>query len=405
MPEPGATRTPLPPPPPDLRPSTPWHVARRAARIAGAARTVPVTDTPLRAAAGATLGAALVSAVDVPALDSAAMDGYAVAGEGPWTLVGRLLAGAPGPGAALAPGQAVEIATGAPVPAGTRAVLPYERAHREEDTVRGPAEEGRHVRPRGEVASVGTTAALRGAPVTPALLGLAAALGHDSLPVARPVVHALVTGDEVVRSGPALPGTVRDAIGPMLPGVVAWAGGRLERTVAVPDDRRALAAALHRSARTADLVAVCGSTSAGPADHLRACLRALRARQEVDGVACRPGHPQSLAVLPSGTVVVGLPGNPQAALVAALTLLVPALAAATGRPDPTATGRRVRLAEAPPARPDTTLLVPVRVEGAHATPIPHRGSADLGAAAVADGYAVIPPGYRQGRVELLGSPG
>src|SRR5690606_25077837 len=167
--------------------------------------------------------------------------------------------------------------------------------------------------------------------------------GHDTLSVYRPRTAVLVTGDEVTPSGVPAPGTVRDAIGPMLPGIAAWAGARADPPVQVRDRVDRTAGALRAAAGSgADVIAVCGASSKGPADHLRAALEALGAEVVVDGVACRPGHPQLLAHLgpPSapGPAVVGLPGNPNAALAAALTLLVPLLAAIGGGPHPAAAG-------------------------------------------------------------------
>lgn len=72
-----------------------------------------------------------------------------------------------------------------------------------------------------------------------------------------------------------------------------------------------------------ELIVVCGGSSRGPADHLRKVLEELGAEVLVDGVAVRPGHPQLLAELPDGRLVVGLPGNPYAALVAALAVVPP----------------------------------------------------------------------------------
>src|SRR5262249_48221261 len=152
------------------------------------------------------------------------------------------------------------------------------------------------------------------------------------------------------------PGAVRDAIGPMLPGLTGWAGGQWAGLTRVPDSDSALAVALE--AGSGQVLLVSGSSSAGPADHLRPCLKRLGPGLLVDGVACRPGHPQSLARLPDGKLVVGLPGNPLAALVAYLTLAVPVLAGLRGEAPPvlgTAHGPRL------PRRPGITTLIPVRV--------------------------------------------
>ena len=133
--------------------STSWPEARRIARAAGT--PLDPIELALPAALGASLAAPLVALSPLPAYDAAAMDGYAVAGTGPWQVIGRILAGDATPVAPLRPGTAVEIATGALVPAGVEAVLPYERARSRADRVHGDIEPGRHIRRRGEECPLG----------------------------------------------------------------------------------------------------------------------------------------------------------------------------------------------------------------------------------------------------------
>jgi molybdopterin molybdotransferase len=148
----------------------------------------------------------------------------------------------------------------------------------------------------------------------------------------------------------------------------------------------------------ADVLVVGGATSVGPADHLHEALRVLHADVLVDGVACRPGHPQMLAVLPDGRFVVGLPGNPFAALAAGLTLLTPLLEALSGRgPRP---ARKVELATVQAHEHDTR-LVPVVVTGSLAVTVGHDQPGTLWGAELADGLAVVPPGFGGGEVEVL----
>lgn len=364
-----------------------WADARSIA--IGSMRPPAARELPLSQAYGCRLAAPLRALVAVPSVDVAAMDGYAVCGSPPWRVVGRVLAGGAVHGG-IAQGEAVEIATGAPVPPGASAVLPYESACAEGGMVTGVVEEGRHVRRRGEDVAEGVVVLDAGVSVTPMVQGLAAALGHDTLPVhPRPSVTVLVTGDEVVHVGVPPAGRVRDAIGPFLPGLVGWAGGRVERTVRLPDGARPL---LHALVCDADVVVVCGASSKGPADHLRAVLDKLGAEVLIDGVAVRPGHPQLLARLPEGPLVVGLPGNPFAALGAAMTLLVPML----GRRE-TATGP---LKGRVTSHPRDTRLVPVR----NGVPVGHDRPGSLWGAALADALAVVPPGWRGGPVELIELP-
>nr|WP_246649769.1 molybdopterin molybdotransferase MoeA [Nonomuraea coxensis] len=384
-----------------------WEAARRVA--AGSAKPLGAVPVPLAEALGCRLAGPLRALVPVPGADVSAMDGYAVAGDGPWRLAGRVLAGGaahPGP---LAAGEAVEIATGAPVPEGTGAVVPYERAMAGAESVDGAAEPGRHIRRRGEDIPEGAVVLEAGAVVTPVALGLAAALGHDDLLVRpRPGVLVLITGDEVVHKGRPGAGRVRDAIGPFLPGLVECAGGRVADTVHLPDGPSALHAALSATTATpggardgVDVVVVCGASSKGPADHLRGVLAALGADVLVDGVAVRPGHPQALARLPHGPLVAGLPGNPFAALGAALTLLVPALRRLAGTPVTRETGT---LGGGVRPHPRDTRLVPVRRTAGGAAPVGHDRPGSLWGAALADALAVVPPGWDGERVELIELP-
>ena len=91
---------------------TSWAEARK---IAGAAAIpLPVTRVPLVQARGLVLAASLSALVDLPPFATAAMDGWAVAGPGPWRLSGQVLAGQEA--TRLGDGAAVEITTGARVP-------------------------------------------------------------------------------------------------------------------------------------------------------------------------------------------------------------------------------------------------------------------------------------------------
>src|SRR4051812_11377383 len=102
--------------------SVSWPVARD--RAAAAAAPVPPIDLPLELAAGGALAADVLARTDLPPADTAAMDGWAVAGDGPWRIRGELLAGGPEwSGAPMAPGDAVAIATGAWLPPGADGVL------------------------------------------------------------------------------------------------------------------------------------------------------------------------------------------------------------------------------------------------------------------------------------------
>ncbi|MFE2972481.1 molybdopterin molybdotransferase MoeA [Streptomyces sp. NPDC059340] len=372
----------------------PWSRARE---LAHAAPTpLPAEQVALTRAAGLTLAEDLCARQPLPAFDTAAMDGYAVAGPGPWLLsAGAMRAGATEAPAALAGGEAAEISTGAQVPRGAEAVLPLEHAVRDGATVRGPEPApGKHLRRVGEDASAGACLAPAGTRVGPALLGLAAACGHDMLPVRpRARVRILVTGDELIRSGQPAPGQVRDALGPLLPPLVHTLGGKVTDVRPVPDHPvGSLATVVLTTSYHTEVIVVTGSTSVGATDQLRRLLVEHGARWVVDAVAVRPGHPQLLAQLPDRRWIVGLPGIPYAALTAAHTLLAPLLAGLTGRPLPALP--RIPLTGDITAAPGRTRLIPVTWDGATARPVGGHRPAFLHGAALADALAAVPPDWQ-----------
>ncbi|WP_112267221.1 molybdopterin molybdotransferase MoeA [Lentzea terrae] len=369
----------------------PWDLARQTAR--SAAKPLEAVEVSLTEGLGLALASGVRALASQPTCDTSAMDGYAVAGAGPWVVVGRVAAGDPVPRVRLGAGEAFGVATGAPVPDGSDAVIPVEFCSVDDTLLKGEAVTGKHIRRRGEDWSAGDELIPAGSQITPTVLGLAAGAGHDTLLVhRRPRAAVVVTGDELLYQGPPRPGRVRDAIGPMLPGLLT--GADLD-TTHLHDDPDALTNVL--TSTRADVLVTCGATSVGPADHLRRVLTSLDAEILVSGVACRPGHPMLLAVLPDGRCVVGLPGNPFAALAAVLTLLQPLLGALAGhtvRPPITAQLKEVN------AHPTDTRLVPVTRTGNQAIPVGHDRPGSLWGAAKADALAVVPPDHA-GEVELL----
>ncbi|MEU9856194.1 molybdopterin molybdotransferase MoeA [Streptomyces sp. NPDC047974] len=391
--------------------STSWTRARDIARDC-VEETLPAVTLDLAEALGHALAEPLTALTDLPAFDSSAMDGWAVAGAAPWRLrPGRVLAG--GPAVPLPPGTAVAIATGAPLPDGACAVLRREHGEltaggelRHEG--RGPLPEGRDVRPRGQECRTGEALLPAGAAVTPAVLGLAAAAGYDRLTVhRRPVVELLVLGSELLDTGMPRDGRVRDALGPLLPPWLRGSGTRVIGRRLVSDDLGLLRAAVHDSA--ADVVVTTGSTAAGPVDFLHDVLDEAGARFLVDSVAVRPGHPMVLAELPPAADgrsrrLVGLPGNPLAAVAGTATLAVPLLRRLGGHSD--AVPLRLPTAADLPGHPRCTRLLPVRRPTHRVEPLPFDGAAMLRGLAFADGLAVVPPGGVPAgtEVEVLEAP-
>ncbi|MEV5606926.1 molybdopterin-binding protein [Streptomyces sp. NPDC052225] len=359
------------------------------------------TRVPLDRALGLVLAAPLTALTDLPSFDTSAMDGWVVAGPGPWDVRDEGILAGHGRPAALADGEAAAIATGARIPPETTAVIRSEHGRTDDKGRLHPLRDvvhGQDIRPRGQECRSGDLLLPTGAVVTPAVLGLAAAAGYDDLAVVpRPRVEVLVLGDELLTSGLPRDGLIRDALGPMLPHWLRALGVEVTAVRRLGDDAKALLKAVRGS--TADLVVTTGGTASGPVDHVHPTLRALDAELLVDGVAVRPGHPMLLARLSEGQHLVGLPGNPLAAVSGLLTLAEPLLRALSGRTRPAPEGPYTTPLHSPvQGHPHDTRLVPVVLRqdsgSGHewAVPLHYNGPAMLRGIAAADALAVVPPG-------------
>ncbi|MEV7090219.1 molybdopterin molybdotransferase MoeA [Streptomyces sp. NPDC093085] len=373
-----------------------WAEARAlAGRVVGVSGRVERVS--LERALGRALAEPLVALTDLPPFDTSAMDGWAVAGPGPWGVRGDgdgghgLLAGQVSD-ARLPDGSAVRIATGARIPPDATAVVRSEHARTDAAGylhARRAVTQGQDIRPRGQECRSGERLLPAGSVITPAVLGLAAAAGYDDVPaIPRPRVEVLVLGDELLAEGLPHDGLIRDALGPLIAPWLRALGADVTATRQLRDDAEALRRAVARS--TADLVITTGGTAAGPVDHVHTVLQRIGAEPLVDGVAVRPGHPMLLARRAPGRLFVGLPGNPLAAVSGLLTLVEPVLRALAGRAP--RTPYHVPVRDAVHGHPSDTRLIPFAHRDEGLVPLRFSGPAMLRGIAVADGLAVVKPG-------------
>jgi molybdopterin molybdotransferase len=348
---------------------------------------------PIAAAAGHVVAGDVRSLVDIPAFDTAAMDGWAVRGTGPWRVVGEVVAG--DAAVTVGAGEAVRISTGAVVPQGA-GVLRSEHGVEHGDDVMllagaaAPAP-GHDTRTAGEEVRCDELVLKAGSVLTPPAIGLAAAAGLDVLDVVpRPSVALLVLGDELVAGGVPRQGQVRDALSPQLPGWVDALHGSVTAASPVKDSLEATVGALDGA--TDDVIITTGGTARGRADHVLGALTRVGGRWIVDGVAVRPGHPMKLGQLPDGRLWIALPGNPLAAVSALVTIGEPLFAALSGRPWQGASEVHRPLAEPVESSPGAHRLIPATISDGLVTPTLRRGPAMLTGLSSADVLTVVPPG-------------
>ena len=388
-----------------------WHEARELAHQA--ATLASTISLPIAQAGDFVLGDDVVALGDMPPFAASRIDGWAVSGPGPWTRIGDALAGHEFV-SVLNPGECVHIATGAVMPEGATAALKDEESSVTDLTVSavagaaglldpsGALPHFHDVRPSGYEAKANDVLIPTGTKLTPAIIGVAAGGGNDQVTVFKKlVVDVLIFGDELLTNGPSRDGKVRDSLGPQLPLWITHIGAELNEVKNVADTLKDHLAAITES--KADLIITTGGTAAGPVDHLHNAIVDAGGEFIIDAVLVRPGYHQLMARI-GNQFLIGLPGNPQSAVIGLLSLATSLIAGSTGSELPKLQQRTLGTGLKGPAR--EVRLVLCSESGNTVTPLEHLDSSMLRGFVKADGYAVLPPGGAESNqiVEWLDLP-
>lgn len=361
---------------------------------------------PLLDAAERVLVEAVTADRDIPPVTNAAMDGFAVRGEDVaggrvrLRIVGEVAAGQDA-AATVHPGEAVRIMTGAPVPNGADTVVRFERTQVEDGwvVVLDPPSPGRNVRSAGEDVRQGAVVLEADKVLRPQEVGMLAALGHLEVTVVRrPRVAIMGTGDEVVPPDQVPgPSQIRDANSYTVAAQVRRYGA-VPLLLGVARDREDLVRqGIHEAlTREADFIITSGGVSVGDFDLVKQVMDA-EGQMHFWSLNMKPGRPMAFGVV-NGVPLLGLPGNPVAAMISTRLYARPALLKMQGFRDwsePTVRARLTEPIERKDGRRHYLRVVLEETDGQrHATLTGDQGSGILNSLVQADGLAVIPEDAR-----------
>jgi molybdenum cofactor synthesis domain-containing protein len=259
---------------------------------------------------------------------------------------------------------------------------------------------GHFVRQVGEDVQPGDIVVEAGEVLSPARLGLLAAVGCQRVRVIPiPRVGVLSTGDELVTAGADLRhGQIHDSNLVLLRGLVTAAGCQPIDLGAVGDDPASITAALRDAANRCDAVLTTGGVSVGDFDYLAGALAEVGESRTFQ-LPIKPAKPFVFGRI-GDTPVFGLPGNPVSAAVSFELLARPALRQMAGyAADQLDRPAVIALAdEALDRRPDGKthyIRVATRWDGdgrVHVHSAGGQGSHVLSGLAAAGGLAVVPDG-------------
>jgi molybdopterin molybdotransferase len=393
---------------------------RQARRMLAAVDPLPPIAVPLQAAVGAVLVAPITTATDIPITDAAVEHGWAVAGQGPWTVIDDI----PAKDLLRLPDRhAVPVTIGSPLPEGATAVvartggvvdagrhgqrLQIADEHGDPAPHPGLIRYGRGIAPQGRDARAGQRLLSAGPVVTPATVALAAAVGRDDLTVIPPpTVSVILPQYGLARRGPLRPGRQRDSVAELLPTWVEAGPARLLPAVTVPVQAATIARAIEDT--SADVVVVAGGLAPEVPAQVREAAGMLAADPVVGGLSVWPGGDTRVLALGADRFIVLLPGRPSAAAVGLAIVLDPLLAALSGRPSH-ADGVEALLAS-PVSFDGGTTVIPGILERSELALSVHprrwSGPGGLQGLAAADGLIILEPGTHEGAlVPLLPLPG
>jgi len=363
---------------------------------------VGVEAVALADAGGRVLAEDMVAPISVPSDTNSAVDGYAVyfddlssIEDTVLPLQGRSAAGHPMP-APLPRGYAARVFTGAVMPDGADTVLMQEDcvAIGTEVRIRPGIKRGANRRLAGEDVVAGDFVLRAGRRLGPPEIGLVASLGNTVVPVCRRLRAALFsTGDEVAEPGASRRhGQIYDSNRFMIACLLARAGVTVTDGGILPDRPDALRAALREAAGRQDLVVTSGGVSTGEEDHVRGAIEHLGALS-FWRLGIKPGRPVAVGTIGT-TPLVGLPGNPVAAMVTYMAIARPLIAVLGGETVRELPRFAVTSGFSYKKKPDRREYVRVRLEagasGLVAQRFPREGAGILTSLTESDALAELP---------------
>ena len=298
---------------------------------------------PLMDALGRVLYNDLISTIDVPAQDNAAMDGYAFAhkslGQKKETVKLKIR-GSISAGEIISydifEGECVKIMTGAKMPKTCDTVIPQEFVSTSDGMAcftSGIVKEGDNRRKKGEDLKIGNPALQRGRLLTAADVGLIASLGIPEIEVYKKLrVGYFSTGNELRSPGQELDeGCIYDSNRYTLSAMLNRLPVDIIDFGVVEDNPKILEKSFKNAASRVDLIVTSGGVSVGESDFTKQVMKSLGS-VEFWKIAMRPGRPMAVGTIKKAyevdakqTLIFGLPGNPVAVMVTFFIFVLPAI--------------------------------------------------------------------------------
>ncbi|MFD2999538.1 molybdopterin molybdotransferase MoeA [Pontibacter toksunensis] len=230
--------------------------------------------------------------------------------------------------------ECIEIMTGAALPASADTVVRYEDLEIQDGKATVLTDEvskGQNIHAQGKDKKQDEAVALANQVVTPALIGVAAAVGASQLQVKMlPRVVVISTGDELVKiEETPLPYQIRRSNSYTIKAALETYGVQAD-LLHIPDDIATMKRQLNNCLQQYDVLILSGGISMGKFDYVPQVLEELEVIKLFHKVKQRPGKPFWFGKHAQGALAFALPGNPVSTFMCFHRYFLPWLEASLG---------------------------------------------------------------------------
>jgi molybdopterin molybdotransferase len=343
----------------------------------------------------------IVSDVNIPPFNKAAMDGFACRRSdlpGPLRIVDEIPAGK-FPTVEIKESECARIMTGAPIPVGADVVfmVEYHEIQPDGSVIFTRDKTASNICLLGEDVKEGDVVLPKGTLIQPQEIAILAGAGKTHVDVfRRPIVGVISTGSELVEPNilPAA-GQIRNSNGHQMVAQLKRMGMVGEYFGIVPDSQEELRKAIHSAMKMIDVLFISGGVSVGDYDFVPLVLQELEFEILITSIATKPGK-HTLFARKEGKYVLGFPGNPVSSFVQLETVGRELLCSLMGNQPKLLKFKCVLLDDYHRKASDRLEFLPVQItETGKVKLLPYNGSAHIHVLSNANAIMEIPIGVKQ----------
>lgn len=343
----------------------------------------------------------IVSDVNLPPFDKAAMDGFACRREdlpGPFTIVEDIPAGKY-PLRKVGQGQCSRIMTGAPIPEGADMVfmVEYHELQPDGSVMFTRENSSNNICYLAEDVKEGEVILTKGTHIKPQEIAILAGAGKSNVLVyRRPKVGVLSTGSELVE--PYMQpksGQIRNSNGYQIMAQLSKMGANAEYFGIVSDSMEDIQGKVQSALKLVDVLFISGGVSVGDYDYVPQVLQELDFEILITSIATKPGK-HTLFAKKENKYVLGFPGNPVSSFIQLEFIGKELLYGLMGFQPEILRFKTVIIEDFHRKNADRLEFLPVHItESGKVELLPYNGSAHIHALSKANGLMEIPIGVKK----------